>query len=153
MNIEQKKVFIKILMVLFILLSIASIVIYILGYVNKDEIMKLVGFLSTIISPTTLIGIAIKFFMNKSHMRAIDKKLNSVGLNLTPIEQAEIEKIYKDTNTKFLRVKNYVFVEKENKIIIKYNNEGLTPNEIEENFKYAFKEFIEWKRKQKEMGN
>lgn len=152
MNEAQKKVIIKILIVLFTLLSIASIVIYILGYVNKDEIMKLIGFLSTIISPATLLGIVIKFFMNKAHMRAIDKKLNSVGLNLTLSEQAEIEKMYKDTNTKFLRVKNYVFIEKENKIIIRYNNEGLNQSEIEENFKYAFKEFIEWKRKQKESN-
>lgn len=149
MNEEQKKVVVKILIILFALLSIASIVIYILGYVNKNEVMKLVGFLSTIISPATLLGIAIKFFMNKAHMRAIDKKLNSVGLNLTPQESKEIEKEYKNINTKFLRVKNYVFVEKENKIIVRYDNSNLTPYEIEENFKYAFKEFVEWKRRQK----
>lgn len=148
MNEYQKKAIIKILMIIFSILSVASISIYIIGFVKKDEVLKIIGLLSSVVSPTTLLGIVIKFIMNKAHMKAIDKKLNSVGLNLTHQEQAEIDKTYKNTPANIFRVKNYVFIEKEDKLIIRFNNEGLNAIEIKDNFEYAMKEFMEWKRKE-----
>ena len=146
---SQKKIISICFILLFILITAASIVIYVIGHVNKDKILQMVGFISTMISPTTLVGVIIKYFMNKSHSRAIDNKLNEAGLNLTPIEQAEIEKTYKNTNSNFFRFKSFVFIEKEDKIIIKY-----TPNENKENgakeLREAFLEFLEYKRKKEQ---
>lgn len=145
----QKKIIAVCFIILFIMITIASIVIYVIGHVNKDKILQMVGFISTMISPTTLIGVIIKYFMNKSHSRAIDNKLNEAGLNLNPTEQAEIEKTYKNTNSNFFRFKSFVFIEKEDKIIIKY-----TPNENKEvgtkDLREAFLEFLEYKRKKEQ---
>lgn len=111
--------------------------------------MQMVGFISTMVSPTTLIGIIIKYFMNKSHTKAIDNKLNEAGLNLTPLEQEEIEKTYKNTNSNFFRFKSFIFIEKEDKIIIKYK-----PHENKEigarEFREAFLEYLEYKRKKEQ---
>lgn len=131
------------------MITVASVVIYVYGHINKDKIMQMVGFISTMVSPTTLIGIIIKYFMNKSHAKAIDNKLNEAGLNLTPLEQAEIEKTYKNTNSNFFRFKSFIFIEKEDKIIIKYK-----PNENKEigarEFREAFLEYLEYKRKKEQ---
>lgn len=131
------------------MITIASVVVYVLGHINKDKIMQMVGLISTMVSPTTLIGIVIKYFMNKSHAKAIDNKLNEAGLNLTPTEQAEIEKTYKNTNSNFFRFKSFIFIEKEDKIIIKYK-----PNENKEigarEFREAFLEYLEYKRKKEQ---
>ena len=128
------------------MITIASIVIYVIGHVNKDKVLQMVGFISTMISPTTLVGIIIKYFMNKSHSRAIDNKLNEAGLNLTPTEQAEIEKTYKNTNSNFFRFKSFIFIEKEDKIIIKYIPNENGAKELRE----AFLEFLEYKRKKEQ---
>ena len=64
-------------------------------------------------------------------------------------EQAEIEKTYKNTNSNFFRFKSFIFIEKEDKIIIKY-----IPNENKENgakeLREAFLEFLEYKRKKEQ---
>lgn len=146
---SQKKIISTCFILLFILITAASVVIYVIGHVNKDKILQMVGFVSTMISPATLIGVIIKYFMNKSHSRAIDNKLNEAGLTLNPTEQAEIEKTYKNTNSNFFRFKSFVFIEKEDKIIIKY-----TPNENKEvgakDLREAFLEFLEYKRKKEQ---
>lgn len=146
---SQKKIISICFIALFIMITVASVIIYVIGHINKDKVMQMVGFISTMISPTTLVGVIIKYFMNKSHSRAIDNKLNEAGLNLNPTEQAEIEKTYKNTNSNFFRFKSFVFIEKEDKIIIKY-----TPNENKENgakeLREAFLEFLEYKRKKEQ---
>ena len=85
---SQKKIISICFIALFIMITVASIIIYVIGHINKDKVMQMVGFISTMISPTTLVGVIIKYFMNKSHSRAIDNKLNEAGLNLNPTEQA-----------------------------------------------------------------
>lgn len=146
---SQKKIIAICFTILFILITAASVIIYVIGHVNKDKVLQMVGFISTMISPTTLVGIIIKYFMNKSHSRAIDNKLNEAGLNLNPTEQEEIEKTYKNTNSNFFRFKSFIFIEKEDKIIIKY-----TPNENKEvgakELREAFLEFLEYKRKKEQ---
>lgn len=143
MNSKQKKIIITTALVMLTFASIASIILFIYGFVTKDDILQLAGIISTCISPTTLIGILIKIIINKAHLKAVDNRLYEAGINLSPKEQKQIKEIIKEQPTKTFRYKTYLFIAKDNKIIIKF--EKSLPNQIEEweLMRDAFLKFLE----------
>lgn len=143
MNSIQKKIIINTALVMLTFTSITSIILFIYGFVTKDDIMKLAGVISTCISPTTLIGIFIKIIINKKHLKAVDNRLYEAGINLSPKEQKQIKEIIREQPTQTFRYKHYLFIMKEDKIIIKF--EKSAPNQIEEweLMRDAFLKFLE----------
>lgn len=143
MNSKQKKIIINTALVMLTFASIASIILFIYGFVTKDDILQLAGIISTCISPTTLIGILIKIIINKAHLKAVDNRLYEAGINISPKEQKQIKEIIKDQPTKTFRHKHYLFIMKEDKIIIKF--EQSAPNQIDEweLMRDAFLKFLE----------
>lgn len=143
MNSKQKKIIITTALVILTLASIASIILFIYGFSTKNNIIQLVGVISTCISPTTLIGILIKIIINKMHLKAVDNRLYEAGINLSPKEQKQIKEIIKEQPTKTFRYKTYLFIAKDDKIIIKF--EKSLPNQIEEweLMRDAFLKFLE----------
>ena len=64
MNAQQKKVIITFTVLILLLVSAGAIALLVIGYVSKDEMLKLVGTITTIISPSMLLGIVIKILIN-----------------------------------------------------------------------------------------
>ena len=91
MNKKQKKFLMVCFFILLVLASIASITLWIYGFVNKDDVLQFAGMITSLLSPTTLIGIIIKLVINKVHLKQIDKRLNKME---------EVEKEIKKTNNR-----------------------------------------------------
>lgn len=150
---KEKKIILKFLIAIIILISIAGIVLtFLIDFdVIKDKSIIILSKIFSYISPTTIagiiIGVIIKYSLNKSQMKKIDKRLNEVGLDLTITETKEIEKELKNNKSNYFRYKSYIFIEKEDKLIIKFNNEGKNKEQAFLEFKQAFLEFIEYKRR------
>ena len=64
MNAQQKKVIITFTVLILLLVSAGAIALLVIGYLSKDEMLKLVGTITTIISPSMLLGIVIKILIN-----------------------------------------------------------------------------------------
>lgn len=143
MNVKQKRIIINTALIILSLASIASIVLFIYGFVSKDDILQLAGIISTCISPTTLIGILIKIIINKAHLKAVDNRLYEAGINLSPKEQKQINEIVREQPSKTFRFKQYLFIEKEDKIIIKFEKTAANKVEEWELMRDAFLKFLE----------
>lgn len=143
MNAKQKRIIINTALIILSLVSITSIVLFIYGFITKDNIIQLAGVISTCISPTTLIGILIKIIINKAHLKAVDNRLYEAGINISPKEQKQINEIIKEQPTKTFRHKHYLFITKDDKIIIKF--EKTAPNKVDEweLMRDAFLKFLE----------
>lgn len=143
MNAKQKKIIIGFTLFILFGVAISGIIFLIYGFVSKDEIYKLVGMISSVVSPSMLIGIGIKFLLNKYHIRNLKTTLHQAGLKdieITPKEEKQAINIF--------RHNNYLFVEKEGRIIIKYeNNNELTEIENFNELNNAITFYLSDKRK------
>lgn len=114
MNEKQKKLIMIFTILILFLASSGAITLLIIGYVSKDEILKLVGTITTIISPSMLLGIALKILINNVFHKSIKKTLNNAGIKDIEPTSKEVKK-----NIAIYKYGYYTFIEKENTIIIK----------------------------------
>lgn len=114
MNDKQKKIIMIFTILILFLASAGAITLLIIGYVSKDEILKLVGTITTIISPSMLLGIAIKILINNIFHKSIKKTLNNAGIKDIEPKSKEVKK-----NIAIYKYGSYIFIEKENTLIIK----------------------------------
>ena len=114
MNAQQKKVIITFTVLILLLVSAGAIALLVIGYLSKDEMLKLVGTITTIISPSMLLGIVIKILINNVFHKNIKKTLNNAGLTDIEPTSKEVKK-----NLAIYKFSNYTFIEKENTLIIK----------------------------------
>lgn len=114
MNEKQKKLIMIFTILILFLVSAGAITLLIIGYVSKDEILKMVGTITTIISPSMLLGIAIKILINNVFHKSIKKTLNNAGIKDIEPTSKEFKK-----NIAIYKYGSYTFIEKENTLIIK----------------------------------
>ena len=81
MNQKQKKFILKVLIVLLTLISIGLLITFILAVVNKQKLLSMISGIFTIISPTTLVVIIIKYFCRRQRCRIFVKKTSPSPLN------------------------------------------------------------------------
>lgn len=134
MNQKQKKFILKVVIILLTLVSIGLLTTFIISLIKKDTLLSIISGIFTFISPTTLIGIIIKYFMNQSHLKNINELINP-----TPTKPA-------NTNTKEYIFENIKFKEykKDNKIVITFPSERVENSIVSR----AFLEYLEKKRKE-----
>lgn len=134
MNQNQKKFILKVVIILLTLVSIGLLITFIISVVNKHTLLSIISGVFTFISPTTLIGIIIKYFMNQNHLKNINELINP-----TPTKPA-------NTNTKEYIFENIKFKEykKDNKIVITFPSETMENSIVSK----AFLEYLEQKRKE-----
>lgn len=135
MNQKQKKFILKVVIILLTLVSIGLLTTFIISLIKKDTLLSIISGIFTFISPTTLIGIIIKYFMNQSHLKNINELINP-----TPTKPA-------NTNTKEYIFENIKFKEykKDNKIVITFPSETMEQSIVSR----AFLEYLEAKRKER----
>lgn len=134
MNQNQKKFILKVVIILLTLISIGLLTTFIISLIKKDTLLSIISGIFTFISPTTLIGIIIKYFMNQNHLKNINELINP-----TPTKPA-------NTNTKEYIFENIKFKEykKDNKIVITFPSETVENSIVSR----AFLEYLEAKRKE-----
>lgn len=134
MNQNQKKFILKVVIILLTLISIGLLTTFIISLIKKDTLLSIISGIFTFISPTTLIGIIIKYFMNQNHLKNINELINP-----TPTKPA-------NTNTKEYIFENIKFKEykKDNKIVITFPSERVENSIVSK----AFLEYLERKRKE-----
>lgn len=64
------------LLLLAVGIGISGFAVYVYGIYNNFDWAQILGFASNLLSPTTIVGIVIKFFMNKKQLKQIDKVVN-----------------------------------------------------------------------------
>ena len=135
MNQNQKKFILKVVIILLTLVSIGLLTTFIISLIKKDTLLSIISGIFTFISPTTLIGIIIKYFMNQNHLKNINELINP-----TPTKPA-------NTNTKEYIFENIKFKEykKDNKIVITFPSERVENSIVSR----AFLEYLEAKRKER----
>lgn len=143
MNEQQKKVIITFTVLILLLVSAGAIALLVIGYVSKDEMLKLVGTITTIISPSMLLGIVIKILMNNVFHKNIKKTLNNAGLTDIEPTSKEVKK-----NLAIYKFSNYTFIEKENTLIIKMPNNRIDTLPELNSFKDVMPYYIGQKRKE-----
>ena len=134
MNQNQKKFILKVVIILLTLISIGLLTTFIISLIKKDTLLSIISGIFTFISPTTLIGIIIKYFMNQNHLKNINELINP-----TPTKPA-------NTNIKEYIFENIKFKEykKDNKIVITFPSETMENSIVSK----AFLEYLERKRKE-----
>lgn len=143
MNAQQKKVIITFTVLILLLVSAGAIALLVIGYVSKDEMLKLVGTITTIISPSMLLGIVIKILINNIFHKNIKKTLNNAGLTDIEPTSKEVKK-----NLAIYKFSNYTFIEKENTLIIKMPNNRIDTLPELNSFKDVMPYYIGQKRKE-----
>ena len=143
MNEQQKKVIITFTVLILLLVSAGAIALLVIGYVSKDEMLKLVGTITTIISPSMLLGIVIKILINNVFHKNIKKTLNNAGLTDIEPTSKEVKK-----NLAIYKFSNYTFIEKENTLIIKMPNNRIDTLPELNSFKDVLPYYIGQKRKE-----
>lgn len=143
MNAQQKKVIITFTVLILLLVSAGAIALLVIGYVSKDEMLKLVGTITTIISPSMLLGIVIKILINNVFHKNIKKTLNNAGLTDIEPTSKEVKK-----NLAIYKFSNYTFIEKENTLIIKMPNNRIDTLPELNSFKDVMPYYIGQKRKE-----
>ena len=143
MNEQQKKVIITFTVLILLLVSAGAIALLVIGYVSKDEMLKLVGTITTIISPSMLLGIVIKILINNVFHKNSKKTLNNAGLTDIEPTSKEVKK-----NLAIYKFSNYTFIEKENTLIIKMPNNRIDTLPELNSFKDVMPYYIGQKRKE-----
>lgn len=110
----QKKIILIFTIIILLLVSAAAVALLVIGYIHKNEMIKLAGTITTIISPSMLLGIVIKILMNNVFHKSIKKTLNNAGISNIETTSREIK-----NNIAIYRFGNYQIIEKKNTIIIK----------------------------------
>lgn len=143
MNEKQKKVLMTFTVLILLLASAGAITLLVIGYVSKDDILKLAGTITTIISPSMLLGIVIKILINNVFHRNIKKTLNNAGIKNIELTSKEVK-----NNLAIYEFSNYKFIEKENTLIIKMPNDRIDTLQELNNFKDVLPYYIGQKRKE-----
>lgn len=143
MNEKQKKVIMTFTVLILLLASAGAITLLVIGYVSKDDMLKLAGTIITIISPSMLLGIVIKILINNVFHRTIKKTLNNAGLKDIEPTSKEVKK-----NLAIYKFSQYTFIEKENTLIIKMPNNRIDTLPELNNFKDVLPYYIGQKRKE-----
>lgn len=143
MNEKQKKVIMTFTVLILLLASAGAITLLVIGYVSKDDMLKLAGTITTIISPSMLLGIVIKILINNVFHRTIKKTLNNAGLKDIELTSKEVKK-----NLAIYKFSQYTFIEKENTLIIKMPNDRIDTLPELNNFKDVLPYYIGQKRKE-----
>lgn len=143
MNEKQKKVIMTFTVLILLIASAGAITLLVIGYVSKDEMLKLAGTITTIISPSMLLGIVIKILINNVFHRTIKRTLNNAGLKDVEPTAKEIKK-----NLAIYKFSSYTFIEKENTLIIKMPNDRIDTLPELNNFKDVIPYYIGQKRKE-----
>ena len=145
MDKRQKKIISRTCFILLILISIAGIILVSLTHFSiiKDKSIAFLSIIMSSITPTTMIGILVKWIMNKYHKKDIKNLLIENGVMLSEEEEKQIVKAGKQS----FRYKNFLFYEKEDKLIIKYTFSSNNQKEQWEELKQALGEYVEYKRK------
>lgn len=143
MNNKQKKVVMTFTLIILLIASVGAITLLIVGYLSKDEVLKLAGTITTIISPSMLLGIIIKILINNVFHKNIKTTLKNAGLKDIEPTAKEIKK-----NLAIYKFSNYTFIEKENTLIIKMPNDRIDTLPELNNFKDVLPYYIGQKRKE-----
>ena len=143
MNEKQKKVIMTFTVLILLLASAGAITLLVIGYVSKDDMLKLAGTIITIISPSMLLGIVIKILINNVFHRTIKKTLNNAGLKDIEPTSKEVKK-----NLAIYKFSQYTFIEKENTLIIKMPKNRIDTLPELNNFKDVLPYYIGQKRKE-----
>lgn len=147
MDKKQKKIILIVLCILTILISIAGIVCWIYGIINKDKVAHIFGMVTSVISPSLIVGVAIKQIIHILNKRDLEKFYKSNGVIIPKIEKLS-KKHYKIEDKPYLQYKGYTFYMTEDHLVVDFANiENLTTEEKIELFKQAFNEFMEQVRK------
>lgn len=80
MDSKQKKIILWTIFVLAVIISIVGGAMWIYGFVSKDQVAHIFGIITSWISPSLLIGIAAKYFMNLHHKKQINEIMIAKGL-------------------------------------------------------------------------
>lgn len=134
MNQIQKKFILKVLIVLLSIISLGLLVCFIIAMIRKDTLLSILTGTFSIVSPTTLIGIIIKYIMNQNHLKNIEQIINPQPTKPTNSNVRE----YTFENIKFKEYK------KDNKIVIMFPSETVENSIVSR----AFLEYLEAKRKE-----
>ena len=102
---------------LFLALSVVGVALWAYGEAINNWSAKIVGLVNSVLSPSLCIGIAIKAYMNRKQLKAIDHKLASVGLTLDIPERKQV--VLKGTKKHIFQTPYHTFISEKEKIIIK----------------------------------
>lgn len=134
MNQKQKRLILKVWIILLTLISIGLLITFIISVVNKQKLLSIISGIFTFISPTTLIGIIIKYFMNQNHLKQVEQLINPQPPKPTNSNIVE----YTFENIKFKEYK------KDSKIVIILPSKTVEQSIVSR----AFLEYLEQKRKE-----
>lgn len=143
MNERQRKVIMTFTVLILLIASAGAITLLVIGYVLKDEMLKLAGTITTIISPSMLLGIVIKILINNVFHRTIKKTLKNAGIKNIELTSKEVK-----NNLAIYEFSNYKFIEKENTLIIKMPNDRIDTLQELNNLKDVLPYYIGQKRKE-----
>lgn len=143
MNEKQKKVIMFFVILILLLASTGAITLLVIGYISKDEMLKLAGIITTVVSPSMLLGIIIKLLINNVFHKNIKKTLKNAGLKDVEATNQEIKK-----NLAIYKFSHYTFIEKENTLIIKMPNDRIDTLQELNNFQNVLPYYIGTKRKE-----
>lgn len=143
MNQQQKRLIMVFVVLILLIASAGAITLLVIGYVSKDEMLKLAGTITTIISPSMLLGIVIKILINNVFHRTIKKTLNNAGLKDIEPTSKEVKK-----NLAIYKFSSYTFIEKENTLIIKMPTTRIESLPELNDFKDVMPYYIGQKRKE-----
>ena len=115
----------------------------VIGYVSKDEMLKLAGTITTILSPSMLVGIAIKLLMNNAFHKSVKKTLNNAGISNIEPTAKEVK-----NNIAIYSFGNYQIIEKKNTIIIKLPYERINNINALNEFKTTLPYYVGKKREE-----
>ncbi len=139
----QKKIILIFTIIILLLVSAAAIILLVIGYIHKNEMIKLAGTITTIISPSMLLGIVIKILMNNIFHKSIKKTLNNAGISNIETTSKEIK-----NNIAIYHFGNYQIIEKKNTIIIKLPYEKVDNIKFLNEFKNTLPYYVGKKREE-----
>lgn len=145
MELKKKQITITLISLL-VLAALSTIALLIYGEIMKNTAAKIAGLVGTIISPSMLVGVAVKFWLNKKQLKDIDNKLSAVGLNeieLIPVENPKV-KVKADN---VFWVKDVTIIKtKQRKLIVTWKKQINKQIELD-NLRWALAEFMEKEKK------
>lgn len=143
MNEAQKRIMLIFTIIVLLLISAAAVSLLVIGYVSKDEMLKLAGTITTILSPSMLVGIAIKLLMNNAFHKSVKKTLNNAGISNIEPTAKEVK-----NNIAIYSFGNYQIIEKKNTIIIKLPYERINNINALNEFKTTLPYYVGKKREE-----
>lgn len=141
MELKKKQITITLISLL-VLAALSTIALLIYGEIMKNTAAKIAGLVGTIISPSMLVGVGVKFWLNKKHLKAIDNKLSAVGLNEVELIPAETPKVKIKADNVFQLKGVTIIKTKQRKLIVTWNKQVNKQTELE-NLQWTLAEFME----------